>query len=311
MSAAVVVPARDAAATLPRTLDALAAQDVTAELIVVDDGSRDGTAELAEDHPAVTRVVRRPRTEGPGAARNAGARATSASFLAFTDADCAPTAGWLSAGLRALQDADLVQGAVQPDPGAARHPHDRTIAVSGPTPLFETASLFVRRDLFDRLGGFPDGIADPRKHLAEDVFFGWAARRAGARIVFATDAVVHHAVFARSTRAYLGERARLRHFPAIVAAVPELRGAALHHRLFLTARSRDFDLALAGVAAAAFVRRPQPLAAAAPYVHRLYRHARSWPGHPLLATAAGAAAADGVSALALLAGSVRARTLVL
>src|SRR4051794_20264371 len=103
MKVAVIVPARDAAGLLPTALDALAAQTVAAEVIVVDNGSRDGTADVAEAHPVVTRVVRRARGEGPGAARNSGAAATDAPLLAFTDADCAPSPGWLAAGLAALE----------------------------------------------------------------------------------------------------------------------------------------------------------------------------------------------------------------
>ncbi|MDQ3770308.1 MAG: glycosyltransferase, partial [Actinomycetota bacterium] len=69
----VIVPARDAAATLPATLAALAAQDdpPAHEVIVVDNGSRDETAELAQ-RAGVT-VLRLLRGLGPGVARHAGA----------------------------------------------------------------------------------------------------------------------------------------------------------------------------------------------------------------------------------------------
>lgn len=304
MSVAVIIPARDAQATLPAALAGVSAQGVECEVIVVDDGSR---------QPVEAPGARVVRTDGvgPGAARNAGVRATHARLLAFTDADCVPAAGWLQAGLAALQSADLVQGQVVPDPGAARGPFDRTIEVPALSPLFETANLFVRRELFDALGGFSDGIADPRKALAEDVYFGWAARRAGARIASAPGAVVEHAVFPRSPAAFVAERARLRHFPEMVAAVPELRDAALTHRLFLSAQSRDFDLAVAGLAVAAITRRPAGLLAASPYLRRLRGAARSWPGHPPLRTAGFTAAADALGAASLLAGSVRNRTPVL
>lgn len=300
MTVAVVIPARDAEATLPSALAAVAAQAPEHELIVVDDGSH------APVRAPGARLLRTPGL-GPGGARNAGVAATDATFLAFTDADCVPSPGWLAAGLRALETADLVQGRVIADPAAPRHPFDRTIEVPALSPLFETANLFVRRELFDRLGGFPDGIADPRKRLAEDVFFGWAARRAGARIAFAPDALVEHAVFRRGAGAFVAERARLRHFPAMVAAIPELRGAGLRHRVFLTAQTRDFDLALAGLMAAGLARRPAALAAALPYALRVSRAARGRPPR----TAAALVAADAVGAAALLAGSARRRTLVL
>jgi glycosyltransferase involved in cell wall biosynthesis len=305
----VVIPARNAAATLGPTLDALTG--LGAEVVVVDDGSHDETVSLAERHPAVTQVVRVARL-GPGAARNAGVAVTSGEVLAFLDADCVPAPGWMEAGAHALKEgADLVQGRVDPDPGAARGPFSRTLSVSAAWGLFESANLFVRRSWFDRAGGFPEGIAAPGKHLAEDVFFGWRVRRAGGRTAFCDEALVHHAVFDRSAREYIAERTRLRHFPAIAREVPELRRTFFRHRVFLTRQTAAFDAAVAGVAAAAISRSPLPLAAALPYARRVYRSTRHWPAHPVWQTAGATVAADAVGAAALVRGSIAARTLVL
>jgi len=293
----VIVPARDAAATLPRTLAALAAQttSATAEVVVVDDCSRDATARVARD--AGARVVRLGTPAGPGAARNAGAAGATAPALAFTDADCVPRRGWLEHGLACLErGADLVQGAVHPErpPG----PYDRTVAVTAPSPLFQTASLFVRRELFARLGGFPPGVTPfGGKELGEDVLFGHAALAAGARTAFAPEAAVEHAVEPRGPLAFAAERARLVAFPELTRRAPGLR-AAYARRLFLTRRSGAFDLALAGAAAAAVKRRPELLALAVPY-------AATYRPRPAQV------AADAVACAALLAGSVRARTPVL
>src|SRR3954470_1388602 len=143
---AVVVAARDAAASVGRTLAALEG----AEVVVVDDASDDDTAAVAER--AGARVVRLARQGGPGAARNAGVAATSAPLLAFTDADCEPAPGWLDALRGALRDADLVTGRVLPA-GPART-FDRTLQLDGVSPRFETANLAVRRTTFDAVGGF-------------------------------------------------------------------------------------------------------------------------------------------------------------
>jgi glycosyltransferase involved in cell wall biosynthesis len=275
---AVVVPARDAATTLGATLDALAGEDV----VVVDNGSRDGTAALAEARGAT--VIRRERGAGPGAARNAGVAATDADAIAFTDADCVPAPGWVAAGARALASADVVQGRVEPAGPVGRHDH--SVWVAGETGLFETANLFVAREWFDRGGGFGPGIAAAGRPFGEDVIFGWALKRAGARSAYCPDALVRHAVLPRDRRAFLADQARLQHFPALVRAVPELRGA-LFARAFLTRRSAAFDLAVAGVV----LRRPL---LALPYLALRPR--------PV---------ADGVGAAALLAGSLRARTPVL
>jgi glycosyltransferase involved in cell wall biosynthesis len=307
----VVVPARDASATIGRTLEALAAQDLGEpyEVVVVDDGSSDGTLAIARaaDGP-VTAVA--PGRVGAAEARNRGVAAASAPVIAFTDADCFPTPAWLSEGLRALEGADLVQGRVAPDPSRPLGPFDRTVWVESQSGLWETANLLVRRELFDRVGGFEDWL-DTRggKLLAEDVWLGWRAVRAGARTAFAPDALVHHAVFPRDAAGFVSERLRLRYFPAIARKVPELRGE-LPARMFLSRRSAAFDAAALAVAVAVVRRSWLPLAAAAPYARMAARGTLAYRRRaPLVAAAR--AAADAVGAGALVAGSVRYRSPVL
>ena len=221
----VIIPARDAQDTLALTLSALASEQVRGghEVIVVDNGSRDETAALADRSQVVSRVVRRPRGDGPGAARNAGVDIAAGSVLAFLDADCRPASGWLSAGARATAAADLVQGRVLPDPNARRGPFDRTLAVNGAYGLFESANLFVRRSLFESLAGFPAGLETTGAPFGEDVIFGWRARRAGARTSFCEQALAYHVVVARSPAEFVAERRRLALFPPLAAQVPELR----------------------------------------------------------------------------------------
>ena len=304
----VIIPARDAGATLAAALSGIAGQDVAVpfEVLVVDDGSRDDTAAVAEAAGPPVRVVNGPG-RGPAAARNAGAAAAAGRVLAFMDADCVPEPGWLRAALEALESADLVQGRVLPPEGVAIGPFDRFLWVDREHGLYETANLVVRRDLFERIGGF-ESVLVPRHgiELGEDVWFGWRARRAGARTVVAEAALVRHAVFPRSARGYIAERARLRFFPELAARIPELREQFFFRRVFLSGRSARFDLAAAGVAAALVTRRALPLLAAAPYAREVRRGVRE-AGRPLAVTAVHVAA-DAVGAVAQLYGSLRSRS---
>ncbi len=310
----VVVPAHDAAATLPALLDALAGQQGSPafEVIVVDDGSRDATAALADAHPVVDRILR-GKGEGPGAARNLALAVARAPVLAFTDADCVPTPGWLAAGLRAMEHADLVQGRVVP--AGPCGPWERTVRVDGLSGLWETANLFAQTDAVRAVGGFGPWLRPlGSKELGEDVWLGWRLHRAGARAAFAPDALVAHAVLPRGAAGFVAERLRLRFFPVMVARVPELRPALLWRGRFLTRRSATFDLAVAGLVVAAQGRsRPAGLlglAAAAPYARTVLVGARGQGRRSLIPRVVVAVAADAVGAAALLSGSLRARRLV-
>jgi glycosyltransferase involved in cell wall biosynthesis len=315
----VVVPAFNASATIGDGVRALLSQDAPwpYEVIVVDDGSDDGTDGIVEDAGNGVRLLRQNH-QGPAEARNFGARSARASLLAFTDSDCVPERGWLRNGVAALQAADLVQGQVLPDPAAVRTPFERTISIRWEYGLYEAANLFVAAELFDRLGGFEDWLpASVGKPLAEDVWFGWRARRGGARTAFCEDAVVHHAVFDRGPAKYVAERLRLVYFPAMVSKMPELRDAFLYRRLFLTRRTAAFDLALAGAigASVAWRRGHRGLAAlgalgVAPYATELVGHAlRGKQRAPAVVVVDLVADAVGLGCLAV--GSLRRRTPVL
>ena len=309
----VVIPARDAAATLAATLRAVAAQrfDGAHEVVVVDDRSRDDTAAIARAGGA--RVLQTSGATGPSEARNLGVRAGAGGLIAFTDADCEPHPDWLARGTAPLRaGADLVQGPILPVPGVDIGPFDRTLRIEGPSPLFETANLLVTRDAFERAGGFRHHAELPgpglrggpsEKSFGEDALFGWTARRAGAAMAFEPEAVVYHAVFSRTAGAFVAEHLRRRFFPALVHDVPELRDH-LPGRYFLSRRSAAFDAALLAATGVALARHPLPAAAALPYAVLALRARRP---RRIVAEVA----ADAVSCGALVAGSLSARTPVL
>jgi glycosyltransferase involved in cell wall biosynthesis len=293
--ASVIIPARDAAPTLERTLSSLREQmfESQFEVIVVDDGSRDETPLIAARHADLVTVVHNEHSQGPGAARNRGASAARAPVLAFTDADCFPTSQWLERGLDATKHSELVQGRVIPEPGVRRTPFDRSLEVEGDGGFYQTANLFVRREVFDAVGGFRDWAlerrdrrrwpADRRRNRAsltpigEDTLFAWAARRLGARSAFSPDALVHHAVVAGDVRDAIADRWHwTRDMPGLARLVPELRERTFYRRWFFADWTAQFDVALAGLLAAALTRSEFPLAAVIPYARRLWDEAASY-----------------------------------
>lgn len=112
-SVSVILPVLNQAAHLPISLPALLAQEALEpwdEVVVVDNGSTDGSEAIARAYPTV-RVLREAK-RGSYAARNCGIRASSGEVVIFLDPDCRPRAGWLAAALAALEDPDteLVMG---------------------------------------------------------------------------------------------------------------------------------------------------------------------------------------------------------
>jgi GT2 family glycosyltransferase len=113
-----VICSHNGARTLPVALESLGRQSLPSdqlEVIVVDDGSSDGTSELAR--AADARVVRLDRNAGTARARNAGVAAARADIVAFIDDDCEADAQWAREVLRVFDDPEVagVGGRVVPD----------------------------------------------------------------------------------------------------------------------------------------------------------------------------------------------------
>lgn len=321
----VIVPARNAAATLGETLTALRSQELNEcfEVIVIDDGSDDETAAVAAAHAPFVTVLNNQRTKGPGSARNRGAQVARAPVLAFTDADCIPTPRWLAEGLAAISALDLVQGAVAPDPRTPRTPFDRTLQVDRTSGFYQTANLLVRRPVFEAVGGFrdwalegPSWLRGPgfrkRTPMGEDALFSWTAHRAGAQMAFAPEALVYHAVFAGGVWAEIGHNWHwTKYMPGLARLVPELRETTFYRRWFFSRRTARFDLAILGVAAGTASRRPVWLAAAVPYIRWLADESRRWGGRLGVKFAFGAPFSDAAALSGFVLGSLAWRSLVL
>ena len=323
VSVSVIVPVRDRRALLRACLDGLAAQTLRDhEVIVVDDGSRDGSGDEAEADADRGRPVRLLRTSGVGAvtARQLGVGASAAPVLAFTDSDCVPSARWLELGVEAIRaGAALASGPTWP----ARHaaPLERTLASNGCDGLYPTCNVFYDRGAYDDAGGF-DTTAGARigfrpgrtlrdTGFGEDTLLAWRIRHAGGRADHCPDAVVHHHVFPSDPTETMRRAWGAGAFPALVREVPELRDAFLIDRWFLGGRGR---LGLYAATAATLLgrRRLAGLALAAWLMPRAVRAVSAETSRrrmPL--SVATDLAADAVTGAALVTGSVRHRTPVL
>jgi len=204
-SLSVVVPVRNGGRDFERCLRRLRDSHLADfELIVVDDGSTDDSAAVAERAGAI--VVRLDRPQGPAAARNRGARAASAPLVFFLDADVAvhPRAldralarfaadPGLSALFGSYDDAPAAPGIVSQYRNLLHHfVHQQGTFRDDIRPVhtFWTGCGLIRREVFLAFGGF-----DPRLYprpAIEDIELGYRLTRAGHRIVLARDVLATH-----------------------------------------------------------------------------------------------------------------------
>ncbi len=200
----VVVPAWNAANRLPRCLRGLAGQqDLPGrlEILVVDDGSTDGTAAAAREAGGeALRVIVREERGGPAAARNQGIVEANGSIVLFTDADCIPDPRFVSEICRPLLDDPAVAGVK----GAYRTTQ-RSLAARFAQAEFEeryrlmsrqesidfvdTYAAAFRRRVLDEVGHFDTSFPVPNN---EDVDLSYRIAAAGHRMAFAPAAVVVH-----------------------------------------------------------------------------------------------------------------------
>jgi GT2 family glycosyltransferase len=196
----VVIPCLDAEATLGAQLEALAGQRYAGawEVIVSDNGSRDGSRALVERFvsrlPGL-RLADASDRRGRAHARNVGAAAAAGDALLFLDADDEAAPGYLAAMGAALAEHDFVACRYDSDtlnPAWARGTHgnpqrDGIARYDYPDylPHAGGGGLGVRRSVHESIGGF-----DETMPALEDTDYCWRVQRAGHAFVFVPDAVV-------------------------------------------------------------------------------------------------------------------------
>lgn len=192
----IVIPAFNAEQTIGKCLDGLLAQKKSdTEIIVVDDGSRDATRDIAQAQGV--RVLTQ-QNRGAAAARNLGAENARGDIVLFIDGDCEPEANWIQAMTAPLGDPEIV-GA-----GGMKRTHQRSLI-----PRFiqlefdyrydrerelthidfiDSGTAAYRREIFLKCGGFDTTLSD-----AEDTDLSYRLSEQGYRMAFADGAIVYHA----------------------------------------------------------------------------------------------------------------------
>jgi glycosyltransferase involved in cell wall biosynthesis len=213
-SLSVVIPTKDRAPALARTLDALEGQrvaDVRVEAIVVDNGSSDGTVRQVRarvERAAIPLQLLEQPSGGPAAARNAAVGAASGDVLLFLGDDTEPEAPGL---LRAHLDLHAarreetygVLGRITWSPRSSVTPFMRWLENGGPqfhyreldpgpvdaASYFYSSHASVKRSFFDRVGGFDERFPSA---AVEDTELGVRLADAGLELDYHPELLVLH-----------------------------------------------------------------------------------------------------------------------
>jgi glycosyltransferase involved in cell wall biosynthesis len=198
MKVSIVIPAYNAERTIAKAVVeslAQAGRGIAVEVVVVDDGSSDNSAEVARS--AGARVISQ-RNSGPAAARNRGWRAATGEVICFTDSDCVPAPDWLASLLQGFMDwkVGAVAGSydiANRDSWLARWVHREIMERHERMPAFVRAfgtyNVALPRYVLDATGGF-----DPtyRRASGEDNDLSYRILKMGWRIAFMPQAKVAH-----------------------------------------------------------------------------------------------------------------------
>lgn len=178
--------------TVIYAVDSLLGQGVPIEIVVSHSGGGPTPELLARTRPSV-RVVTSEARRLPGAARNAGVRATGAPYVSFLAGDCRALPGWGEGRLhRHLNGAEAVASALTPaEPGSiplAAHLLQNSFRLAGieVSPLL-WSGLSYTRVLIERHGPFPEALS-----FGEDIAFNDRLFAAGVEVALAPEVVAAH-----------------------------------------------------------------------------------------------------------------------
>lgn len=198
MKISVVIPVRNEEQSIGTLLEALLAQSLPPdEIVITDGGSTDATVAIIQNYVNRGAPIRLIRTTKalPGRGRNLAAARAGNEWLAFTDAGIRPAPNWLDElAARARKDstADVVYGSYEPVVDTLFKECAAISYVSPPAEIDGSlsrsqfiASALMRRVVWERVGGFPEHLRS-----AEDLLFMQRVKQEHFNIAYAPDAVV-------------------------------------------------------------------------------------------------------------------------
>ena len=194
----VIVCSYNGAKTLDRCLESLKQLDYPDyEVILVDDGSKDNTPEIAAKHPWIVTI--RQENKGLSFARNVGGYAAKGEVIAYTDSDCMADPDWLYFLVGTLISGDYagvggpnisppaenwIQACVSAAPGGPSH----VLLTDVVAEHIPGCNMAFFKWAFEKVGGF-----DPEYRKAgDDVDFCWRLQQEGQIIAFSPSAIVWH-----------------------------------------------------------------------------------------------------------------------
>ncbi|TPG49581.1 glycosyltransferase family 2 protein [Roseomonas nepalensis] len=152
----VVIPAYNAAKTIGNTIETVLAQTVPAkEIIVVDDGSADDTAMVAEGYGPFVKVIRK-QNGGPASARNLGVRQAAGEWIALLDADDLWAPDKLERQLRLVADPEVGLVHTLTDGQRAQVPTTLSFEQLWDRNWIVNSTVLLRKKAFENLGGFDE-----------------------------------------------------------------------------------------------------------------------------------------------------------
>jgi GT2 family glycosyltransferase len=198
-SVSIIIPTFNGAARIGNCLDALLKQTArdNAEIIVVNDGSSDNTAEVVGRYPGIRLITQ--ANAGPAAARNRGASEAQRTILVFTDDDCVPMPEWLDAMLEPFEDPDIVGAKgiyrTRQKSLVARFVQidyeDRYRLMAGHDSIdfIDAYSAAFRRERFLEMAGYDTSFPVA---CAEDIELSYRMSARGWKMKFVPNAIVYH-----------------------------------------------------------------------------------------------------------------------